>query len=455
MNKQNNFKKFLINFWFFIILLFPILFFTIKFLKNVYISNFLLNISVHFYLLIFFVLIFIEYTIFFKLFFFIKNKIESKSKRHLFVLATSILILLFSFLIIHNFLIKPPKINPVELSCGEEFNNVYRDVLAENNINYFLTKEYKINLKYDGDKASPFKYACKSFDDKIWEINFQNDIWASDVFLSVLHIFFGITQLDNLPDKLANSYSFFVVFSQNIKDQEILNSVDKNLFKKEQENIIIERAPRLIQTQPNSIMKEENSTILNGFYINKNNCIATNGENNDCQLIIKENGIEEVVVNNLKRDIKLINDFVNQKSPVGNEVYSAIKIKGSYNDNVYLGVHFTEGDGSTLLLKYNIKNGVAEKIDPPFNVSDFWERGSWLDEPGNCVLLGIHKNIPVMGVIKNNEVWVYNIETKNFNKYIVNDAENCYYYTNLNVGWDDKDLAIWIDGNKIKLEKNY
>jgi hypothetical protein len=60
--------------------------------------------------------------------------------------------------------------------------------------------------------------------------------------------------------------------------------------------------------------------------------------------------------------------------------------------------------------------------------------------------------LPILGVVKNNEVWAYNIETKNVNKHIINDAENCSYYDDaLDTHWDEEDLAVWINDNKIEL----
>lgn len=192
----------------------------------------------------------------------------------------------------------------------------------------------------------------------------------------------------------------------------------------------------------------------NKFYISKNNCAFTDGTHGDCQLIrVDKNGEEEIVVGNVKRDIVLISNFLSKGSPVGNEEFSQILIKGSYGRNIYLWVNFTEGEGETLFLKYDTESNIAEEIKPPFDIRNTWERGPELiDEPANCKILGVHNNIPIIGVIKNDEVWTYNIEKKELNKYKLNDASNCSYYNGLDINWDDKDLAISINGEKIILK---
>jgi len=462
MNKQNifnGFKKCVIFSWFFSMLLFPVLFSTTKILKIDFISNFLLSISIYLYFVIFVIAVILGYVLFFKLFYFFKRKIFSKLKRILFYLIISILIFLFSFLLIY-FSFKNANHIGITTYCGKEFDKVYEKVLEEKDFNYFLTENYKIKVKYAGDKSDPFNYACKSFDGNVWEFDCEKDVLASNPFLFIFHVFFGIAQIDNPAQKLLENPDFYYSFCKNINDQEILNNVNRGLFQQTENNSKTTIVGKSLKNIPKieehefEQKKDLEPVVINNFYIKKNDCRSTNGENNDCELVeINEDGSEKIIVNNLKKDIVLIKNFVNQKSPVGNEIYSAVTLKGSYNKNVYLAIYFTEGEGSNLLLKYNTENNVAEEIISPFNITNTWERGPKLvDEPANCIILGFHKSLPILGVVKNNEVWAYNIETKNVNKHIINDAENCSYYDDaLDTHWDEEDLAVWINDNKIEL----
>ena len=445
MNIQNiitNIKNTIINSWFFLILLFPFFFLAKKLIKIDFIRDFCVNISIYFYFIFFVIFIVLEYIIFFKLFYNLKNKISSKSKNFLFFFVISFFIFLFSFFLINPSFKRPSSGQP-PIYCGDEFNQIYEKVLKDNNIKYFLTEKYKINLEYDGDKLDLFKYKCKTKDGNIWNAIFDED-QSQNFVSSFFHIFLRVVQLDDFAQNLSQNVFFY-------------NNVYKNIFIQKHTQKIIELNRNELKTQElkeNLSLENLSQENLFPFVINKNNCNATNGTKNDCQLLeVSSDGNKYVVVNNLKRDINLIKEFINQKSPVGNDIYSAIKIEGSYEKNVYLKVYFTEGEGDNLLLKYNTDKKIAEKIEVPFDIKNYWERGEWVNELGNCIILGIHKTIPIIGVIKNNEVWTYNIETKDFSKYIINNANNCSYYNTKSVSWDEIDLALLIDGVKVRLIK--